>query len=138
MTTCDNNEKIILKATINIDIIKNIYSSRFGDCSEMIFPRFLVGKNAINNWEIYKASNQTDTIFHLDKFSSPYVIINIPITDLTKELIYIASILCKSKSKYKTLPNIGVLYTSISNTILGIKEGSFIINSNHKKNITTI
>ena len=29
---------------------------------------YRVGKNAIDNWKIYKESNQTDTIFHLDKF----------------------------------------------------------------------
>lgn len=101
----------------------------------MELNQIIVGKNAENNWKIYNESSQTDTIFHLDKFSSPYVIIKIPMIDLTNEQIRTAAELCKSKSKYKNMTNVGVLYTPIANTYLGIKVGSFIIRSNHKKNI---
>ena len=98
-------------------------------------PRFLIGKNAEINWQIYKASDGLDTIFHLDKFPSPYVILNIPIELLTKEQINAAALLCKSKSKYKNITNIGIMYTPISNTNLGIRTGEFIIKSNRKKKI---
>lgn len=108
---------------------------------ESIMPpdiNLLVGKNASNNWEIYKLSNQTDTIFHLDKFPSPYVIINKPIAELSTELIQFAATICKSKTKYKNVPNIGVLYTPISNTTIGDKVGSFVVVSNRKKHVVHI
>lgn len=93
---------------------------------------YLIGKNAVENWELYKKSQKTDTIFHLDKFSSAYVIINVEINKLTIEQINTAANLCKSHSKYKNVPHIGVFYTSISNTKLGKEIGSFIIISNRK------
>lgn len=93
---------------------------------------YRVGKNATDNWKIYKESSHFDTVFHLDKFSSPYVIVNVPINELTMEQIMTAATLCKSKTKYKNVPNIGVMYTPIANTVLGLKLGSFIISSNHK------
>lgn len=101
-------------------------------------PKYIVGKNAQDNWKIYKESNQNDTIFHLDKFSSPYVIVNIPLSELTMDQITTAATMCKSKSKYKNIPGIGVMYTPISNTILGSKVGSFHINSNHKTKVVYV
>lgn len=88
---------------------------------------YILGKSAEDNWNIYRNSELTDVIFHLDKFSSPYVIINVPINELTKEQIQMAASMCKSNSKYKNLKNLGVMYTSISNTKLGDTVGSFII-----------
>ena len=141
------------------DYLQNIWHKIHGE-SGSVMPldiNLLVGKNASNNWEIYKLSNlglgsvaentsqvnpargnQIDTIFHLDKFPSPYVIINKPIEELSTELIIFAATVCKSKSKYKNVPNIGVLYTPISNTIIGDKVGSFIIVSNRKKHVIHI
>ena len=121
------------------DYLQNIWREIYG--SESIMPsdiNLLVGKNAPNNWEIYKLSNQTDTIFHLDKFPSPYVIINKPMAELSTELIQFAATVCKSKSKYKNVPNVGVLYTPIYNTTMGDKIGSFVIISNRKKYLVHI
>ena len=101
-------------------------------------PVYLIGKNAADNWELYKKSQKTDSIFHLDKFSSPYVIVNIDMDSLTAEQINTAANLCKSHSKYKNVPQIGVLYTSISNTKLGKETGSFIIISNRKTKIVRV
>lgn len=94
-----------------------------------------VGTNASSNWEIYRASGQIATIFHLDKFSSPYVIVNRPVDQLNNNLVWLATIICKSRSKYKNVPNIGVSYTSMSNTYLGSEVGSFIIKNQHKKKV---
>lgn len=134
----NQNNDIISKTTVGIDILQDLLHKYYVENIKMdsiLNVRFLLGKNAQMNWSIYKASNHNDTVFHLDKFPSPYVIINVPIDNLTNEHIYVAALLCKSKSKYKTQPNIGVLYTSISNTMLGTKPGSFIINSNNKKKV---
>jgi hypothetical protein len=108
------------------------------DISAVLSCRILLGKNAENNWTIYKLSDRSDTIFHLEKFSSPYVIINIEIDKLTPEQICMAALLCKSKSKYKALDNIKVFYTPLSNTILGDILGSFVIKNHHKKYIINI
>lgn len=113
--------------------IETILENTNGSC-----VRFMLGKNAELNWLIYKASDQSDTIFHLNKFTSPYVIINVRIDMLTNDQIFIAALLCKSKSKHKNIPNIGIMYTSISNTFLGNKIGEFIIKNNKKKNIIKI
>ena len=99
---------------------------------------YTIGKNAEDNWKIYRESSQTNSIFHLDKFSSPYVIVNVPVEDLTNQQIYTAADLCKSHSKYKNVPNMGVMYTSISNTHLGKKPGAFIVNSNRKVKVVNI
>jgi predicted ribosome quality control (RQC) complex YloA/Tae2 family protein len=99
---------------------------------------YTVGKNAEDNWKIYRESSQTYTIFHLDKFSSAYVIVNVPMEELTNQQIYTAADLCKSRSKYKNIPNLGVMYTSISNTHLGDKPGAFIVNSNRKVKLVVI
>ena len=131
------NENIISKAVVvqkDFAKIYELYEPAF-DIDSVSNIRYLVGKNAENNWNIYRASERSDTIFHLDKFSSPYVIVNVPITELTTEQIYMAAYLCKLKSKYKSYNNIGVLYTSISNTSLGNEIGSFNIKSTGKKKV---
>ncbi|XWV26021.1 hypothetical protein QJ857_gp1059 [Tupanvirus soda lake] len=130
----------LVKNIVSMDTLQtliNQYAPAM-DTSTIFTARFLLGRNADNNWDIYKASNQTDTIFHLDKFPSPYVIINVSIENLTSQQIMVAALLCKLKSKYKSLNNIGVLYTPVSNTLLGSKPGSFIINSNHKKCVINV
>ena len=99
---------------------------------------YTIGKNAEDNWKIYRESSQTFTIFHLDKFSSAYVIVNVLMEDLTNQQIYTAADLCKSHSKYKNVPNTGVMYTSISNTHLGNKPGAFIVNSNKKVKVVYV
>ena len=97
-----------------------------------------VGTSASENWLLYRKSRQCDTIFHLVKYPSAYVIAPIPMEDLTKEQILEAATLCKSKSKYKNLPNLAVMYTPISNTILGMELGSFVVKSNHKKKVVYV
>jgi predicted ribosome quality control (RQC) complex YloA/Tae2 family protein len=101
-------------------------------------PTFLIGKNAEDNWNIYRKSSQTDVLFHLDKFSSPYVIVNVSIDEITKELIMKAAQLCKGKSKYNNVPNIGVFYTSISNTKLGDKVGSLTLKSKSRRKMVNV
>jgi len=100
-------------------------------------PTYTVGKNAQNNWDIYRAASQTDTIFHLDNQPSPYVIVSKPVDELTKTEIITAAQLCKAKSKFANT-SITVMYMSISNTYLGEKVGLFYIKSNSKKKTIVI
>lgn len=105
---------------------------------EVLDFNIVFGKNATDNWRIYKAASQTSTIFHLDSFSSPYVIIDIPFVDLDKAQVIKAANLCKSKSKYKNIKNLVVFYTPISNTYLGNTVGTFFIKSSGKKKVISI
>jgi hypothetical protein len=133
-------DKIIIKHIsdpITLELLVKSFFPSMDTCS-VLQARFLLGKNAESNWSIYKVSSPNDTIFHVDKLSSPYVIVNIPMDKLTKEQIYAAAILCKSKSKHKSCHNLEILYTPISNTYLGDKVGLFIIKSENKKKIIKV
>jgi len=96
---------------------------------------YQIGKNALDNWRIWKDASPTATIFHLDSFSSPYVITDKGVDELEKEEILFLAKECLAHSKYKNMYNIKVLYTAKLNTVLGENPGSFIIKSNKKKYI---
>ena len=100
--------------------------------------KFVVGKNDRDNWRLYRESGQDSTIFHLDKFSSSYVIVEVPVDKLTPAQILDGARLCKSHSKYRDVPKIGVMYTSRSNTHLGDKVGEFIVKSNRKRRVVVV
>jgi hypothetical protein len=91
-----------------------------------------IGKTAQDNWNILNESSQTHTILHLNSFSSPYVIINKPINQLSKSEITVAAQSCKEHSKYKNYQNLKIFYTSISNVTKADKIGSFHIISRKK------
>ncbi len=136
----DKNQTIITKHTADQSNLQLLVQSFFQsiDTTSIADARFLLGKNADSNWSIHKASEPSDTIFHVNKLSSPYVIVNVPIDKLTKEQISAAAILCKSKSKHKSCPALEILYTPISNTYLGDVPGLFIIKSESKKKLIRV
>ncbi len=94
---------------------------------------YTVGKNAKDNWLKWKEASSTDTIFHLEKFSSPYVIVKKSIIDLSMQEITFLAQECLDHSKYKGMHSIYVFYTEKSNTTLGEEIGSFYIKSSKKK-----
>ena|ERR1700747_714764 len=96
--------------------------------NEIIEPIIKRGKNAKNNWEIYDEAEQFHTIFHIDNLTSPYVIINLPMNELTNQQIAECGNLCKEHSKHKHI-KVTMLYTEISNTYKGNVLGQFIIKS---------
>jgi hypothetical protein len=132
-----NKEKERL-AIIEQERIKNLTTTVNPLDPNSVEPMYVIGKNALDNWKIYKEASQRDTVFHLDGLTSPYVIVNRTMDELTTQIINTAADLCKSKSKHKHLHNLKVLYTSISNTRLGDAIGSFVVISNHKKRIVNI
>lgn len=99
---------------------------------------YRTGTSAHHDWQIYRESHQNGTLFHLDKFPSPYVIANVPIGDLTNQQIRAMAQPCKSKSKYKNLRSAGVFYTPASNTRPGEAVGSLVVLSNRKKKIVRV
>ena len=101
--------------------------------------KFYRGENAIDNFELLdKFKSFSDYIWlHLNSFSSGYIIIEIEKNELLKRVDYLdimnyASNLCKQNSKYKNVPNIKIIWTTISKVIKTEKIGQVIISG--KKN----
>jgi len=91
---------------------------------------YIIGKSAKNNWEIFDEAKSFHTWFHLDSFSSPYVILNKE--DITKDDIIECAQACKNNSKYKNIPNIKIVYCRIDNLKKGDTIGSVFIKSHRK------
>lgn len=89
------------------------------------------GANAIDNWKLLSEANQNDTLFHLYSLPSCYVIIECPMSLLSKQDIDQCATICISKSKYKHCKP-RVFYTEINNLQKGKNVGEIIIKSNHK------
>ena len=82
----------------------------------------VIGSNAQENWKIIRESEPSHVWFHLNSFPSPHVIIRSD--NPTPSEIEAAAILCKSRSKYKNVRNIKVVYTKVDNLELGDEVGS--------------
>lgn len=73
----------------------------------------VVGKNAADNWNIIRDSEQDHWWFHLNSFPSPHVIFRN--TDINDDIVSVVSEICKARSKYKNVKNVKVVYTRVSN-----------------------
>lgn len=93
--------------------------------------RFWQGKDARDNWNIIKDSEQTWAWFHLEKFPSSHVIICKNMDEITKEEIQYAADLVCNATKYK-FKDIGVQFCEVENLTLGSDVGSVIFKSNRK------
>jgi predicted ribosome quality control (RQC) complex YloA/Tae2 family protein len=95
--------------------------------------KFLIGESAQDNWNILKLCKSDHIWFHLDKQSSPYVIIcesekNLKKQDVPhKRYIDHAAMLCKENSKMKNSYRTRVMYTEIRNISKGKKVGSVLV-----------
>lgn len=100
----------------------------------------IIGKNAQNNWDIlkkYKKINKSYLWFHLDGFSSPYVILEKEYNKVSKQEIIYACQACKDNSKYKNM-EVKIVYTTLKNIIKGNEIGQAIIKSKKKCNYITL
>ena len=93
---------------------------------------YWLGKNAQDNWDIIKKAENNWLWFHLDKFPSGHVIICKDVDMITNDEIIYASNLCKGHSKYKSIPNLGIVYCEINNLSIGKDIGSVYFISNRK------
>ena len=81
---------------------------------------YLVGTNAQDNFDIIDESEEDDLWFHLSDYSSCHVISKMP-QDIKLDkkqklqIIKQGALICKQNSKYKSEPNLDVIYTNISN-----------------------
>jgi predicted ribosome quality control (RQC) complex YloA/Tae2 family protein len=93
---------------------------------------YIIGENANDNWDVLKSSKQSWIWFHLDKLSSPYVILSLSLSKLKKshnnwkDCIRYAALLCKENSKY-TKQTVNVTWTTCKNVSFGSKPGEAII-----------
>ena len=95
--------------------------------------KYYVGQSAKENWELLNKADQTYIWFHLNSFSSPYVIMCSSINNLEElikvledvssinQFLFYGAKLCKENSKYKNLKDIKVMYTDIKNVSKGFK-----------------
>ena len=68
-----------------------------------------------------------DSWFHLSEFSSPHLIINTNVFELSKKDIYRIAILLKQNTKYRKENHIPVCYTLRKNLKLTSKLGEVIV-----------
>lgn len=90
----------------------------------------VIGSNAQENWNIIEKSDPGHVWFHLNSFPSPHVIIRSE--NPGDEEIVAAAYLCKSKSKYKNIKNVKVVYTRVANIELSDTVGAVNILSKRK------
>jgi len=101
---------------------------------------FIIGQNSAENFKIIDDSQPDDLWFHVAEFPSCHVIakINDIMSSINRKNIkYIikqGSILCKQYSKYKSVKNLDIIYTEISNVQKTSIIGSVI--TSNTKNVT--
>ncbi len=112
--------------------------------------QYYIGKNAQENWNILdelKKQNDDYIWFHLNSFSSGYVIMNTTIQILTEmnnennenniqQYLNYGAELCKQNSKYRNYNNLKIIYTTLKKLTKTDKIGEVIISG--KKNIITL
>ena len=95
---------------------------------------YVIGENANDNWnilDIYSNINNKYIWFHLNSFSSPYVIM-LSSNNIECNLNY-GAFLCKNNTKYKNIQNLKICYTTLSKLKKTEKIGEVEIKG--KKNI---
>lgn len=95
--------------------------------------KFLIGKNANDNFAIIDQSNENDLWFHISDAPSCHVIACIHEHNINKkDLRYVikqGSVICKKHSKYKSKQNVEIVYTRIKNVHKTDIPGSVITSS---------
>lgn len=92
---------------------------------ETINISILVGENAKENWDLISSAKQNYIWLHLNKSSSPHVIICYDYLKTPKQCIKYAASLCKLNSKYNN-DKAKVIYTQVKNVKKTDVEGQVI------------
>jgi len=95
---------------------------------------FRVGQSAQENFDIIGRSNPDDIWFHISQASSCHVVATIPVDHRfdKKQLKKIAiqgAVLCKQNSKYKSEPDVSIMYTQIQHVEKTPTIGSVIVDT---------
>jgi predicted ribosome quality control (RQC) complex YloA/Tae2 family protein len=98
---------------------------------------YYVGENAKDNWNLLqtvkKLPNGLNWIwFHLDNFSSAYVILCSTMKDAPKNAVTRGAELCKEYGKYKNIARVSVIYTEVKNVKRTEKVGQVTTSKTQK------
>jgi len=83
---------------------------------------YLIGSNAQDNFDLIDESEPFDLWFHISGHSSCHVIAKMP-PDIKldkkqkSQIIKQGALICKQHSKFKTLHEVTIIYTQISNVV---------------------
>ena len=89
--------------------------------------KFIVGRNAKENWDIVSRADKNYYWLHLNDIASAHIIIEIDVEPTQEELNY-ALELCKSQTfKNKEIKNVTYICTQVKNIKLGSKVGEVIV-----------
>ena len=104
---------------------------------------YVIGENSQDNWNIldlYKKENDKYIWFHLNSFSSGYVIMCSTINEIDKsqlnDYLYYGAELCKNNTKYRNLKNLKIIYTTLKKLSKTDTVGEVLTSG--KNNIVTI
>ena len=94
---------------------------------------YYIGKNQEENFSVIDKGNPDDLWFHAADISSCHVVCEVPDDINKKELRYIittGALLCKNNTnKLKSIRNVNILYTKISNVIKTDVSGCVLTNN---------
>lgn len=95
---------------------------------------YCIGQTAKDNWELLDTLQQENSEyiwFHLNSFSSPYVIMKSTLLELPdnscNDFLTYGANLCKQNTKYRYLKDIKVCYTTLKKLKKGQQVGEVII-----------
>jgi predicted ribosome quality control (RQC) complex YloA/Tae2 family protein len=97
--------------------------------------RIQIGQSAQENWDLIDSANASDIWFHLEKFSSPHLILHIHDGNekASNKIIFECAQMVHENSKYKNLKNIYVIYTFIKHIKKDSSKVGTVFTSNTKK-----
>jgi len=96
--------------------------------------RIQIGQSAQENWDLIDSAHALDLWFHLEKFSSPHLILHMHMHDIpSNKIIYECAQMVLENSKYKNLKNIYVIYTFIKHVKKDSSKVGSVFTSNTKK-----
>lgn len=100
---------------------------------------YQVGQHAKDNIDILAKSRANDIWFHIDGEASCHVVAKVHDVDTNnkKQLAHIVkqgAVLCKQFSKYKSIKDVSVVYTKVSNVFPTDKIGQVL--TSHTKTVT--
>jgi predicted ribosome quality control (RQC) complex YloA/Tae2 family protein len=94
---------------------------------------YYIGKNQEENFSVIDKGNPDDLWFHAEDISSCHVVCEVPDDINKKELRYIittGALLCKNNTnKLKSIKNVNIIYTKISNVVKTDVPGCVLTNN---------
>ena len=95
--------------------------------------KYYIGENAEDNWDLFEKSkeiNENDIWFHLNSFSSPYVIMYACIDEIKMNInsyLNYGANLCLENSKYSYLKDTKIIYCELKKLKKGNNMGEIIV-----------